>query len=554
MPGAQVVAVPARSGGSSHHGPSTTDGAGAFRIGGLPPAGYLLVARQGPLVGRARTRVALASAAAVDGVEIRVSAGAVLTGTVRSQRGTPVAGAEIQIWAPDPAVAWIAARRGQSDPRGQYRLEGLVPGIQQVRAGSDGYGTQEAELNVSGEATTFDFVLPEASVVSALVLEASGAPARGAEVQASTGGDQEQGLTGADGRFRFQRLEPGPLILVARRGDEIGRAGPEPLAPGATLPVTVRLERGARVSGNVRWEDGEPASGVEVEGSGQQPEGERHAREQTGADGAFSLGPFFAGPASVRARPPADVGVSHPDRPGEADLVLSAGEHRTGVQLTLARRSGSIHGRVSGPEGQPIAGVVVQAARERGGAPAPLFLREAGGRAVSGGDGGFALEGLTRGRFTVWTTHPEHPVVSRAGVVSGTRDLGLRLERGAALAGAVVDAGGAPVTAYSLLVAPHGPGGASVIPLILLSSPGFGEPVRIDDPRGAFRIDRLPAGSYDLDAHTPDGRSASLSEVPLAEGQSRQGLRLVLGARDGEGDGQAGGGARFRPERGRAGR
>jgi hypothetical protein len=233
------------------------------------------------------------------------------------------------------------------------------------------------------------------------------------------------------------------------------------------------------------------------------------------------------------ATAPGDVTYLGPETgPDKIDLIVGSGEHRAGIVLTLASRNRSIHGVVLGPGGQPIAGVVVQAAEERGGMPMPRFFlgRTDGGRAITGGDGSFALDGLATGTFTVWLAHPDYPELARPGVAAGTRDLRLQLERGATLAGVVVTPTGQPLTAYQISITPAGD--ETTPPQQRLYPKGLGEGTEVQDSGGAFRLERLPPGRYDVAAFTDEDniQFARLQGVTLRPGEIKQGLRLVTGA------------------------
>jgi hypothetical protein len=142
-----------------------------------------------------------------------------------------------------------------------------------------------------------------------------------------------------------------------------------------------------------------------------------------------------------------------------------------------------------------------------------MLGRDGRGRAVTGGDGGFVLERLARGKFTVFATHPQYPQLAQRGVTAGSRDVRLRLQRGGSLAGIAVTAQGAPLTSFSLAIS----GGPA-------QQDGT---LQVDDPRGAFRVERLAAGRYELIVFTEEGRVARLRDVVLAEGENKRDLRLV---------------------------
>jgi protocatechuate 3,4-dioxygenase beta subunit len=532
--GAEVAAEPDERGLRSLFGPVITDANGAFHIDELPPAGYRLTARNGNLVGRTAQRVLVASAAAVEDVIVALAEGASVTGTVKSEAGAPIAGAEVQVWPTRDAVSWSRDLRVKTDERGRYQIAGLLPGQHGVSAKAERFGGAEARLEVSGPVTQ-DLVLAEAARLSAVVLDTSGLPVPGAQIEATTRpgqagagrSDYDSGVTDAQGRFRFKPLEAGVVTINACRGEDIGRTGPAPLAPGTPAEMTVRLVRGARIRGKVAWDDGIPAANIDVEAHGKAANEDIFASARTGRDGSFSLGPLFAGQVELAARTQGDMLHYAGD---DVPVMLTPGEQRSGVVLTLARRNVSIRGQVVGPAGRPAPGVEITAARDRDGRPGTILGPIGGGdgRALTGADGAFTVEGLAPGSFTVRAHHPDHPELVRPAVAAGTRDLRLRLERPGTVAGVVVMPDGAPVTSFDLVVSPSGLDQERSMTRVRLLPRGLGEGIHKEDPRGAFRFDRLAAGSYDVAALLEDGRVGEVTGVKLAEGEIKQGLRLVV--------------------------
>lgn len=97
----------------------------------------------------------------------------------------------------------------------------------------------------------------------------------------------------------------------------------------------------------------------------------------------------------------------------------------------------------------------------------------------------------------------------------------------AALGGVVLTPDGAPVQSYSLVLLRALSAGESVTTRLRRSMARDRESVSVSDPRGAFRVDGLAAGTYDLVAHVPDGRLATVFGVSLTAGSHRGDVRLV---------------------------
>ena len=227
------------------------DESGAFTLGNLVAGSYRVSARKGGLVGQTPQVVSVASGAGTDAVQVAVSQGAVVSGTVKSGAGKPIADARVSLFGRN-FFGGPNDNSARSDATGAYRIEGVLPGDFQLNVTADGYGPERGDLSVSG-AVTRDFVLPDGVVVSGIVLDAAGRPAAGAEVEATVrpagrgAFSSDRGKADAEGRFTLKKLGPGELTLSAKQGDDVGRIGPEPLEASARKEVTLKLARGARV-------------------------------------------------------------------------------------------------------------------------------------------------------------------------------------------------------------------------------------------------------------------------------------------------------------------
>jgi hypothetical protein len=152
--------------------------------------------------------------------------------------------------------------------------------------------------------------------------------------------------------------------------------------------------------------------------------------------------------------------------------------------------SESIAGRVLSPEGEPVAEALVRASFELENRATRHAEMRAGGQTVTDEEGRFTIDGLDRGAYALTASHPEHAPGEAEGVASGRRDVELRLARGARLAGRVTDGAGAPVAAFTIVVA---------------TSPGPLERTTaaarsVFDPEGRFAIENLQAGAYVVSA------------------------------------------------------
>lgn len=227
-----------------------------------------------------------------------------LSGTVRAEQGTPVAGARVEIVngaeeAPQPA---------STDDQGRYQMTGLPAGDYALRATADGFAPATADVTLDHD-RIIDFTLippggsdgedsgpgdPEEPVrlvrIDGLVVDAdTDEPLTGAHVEVTSGPNAGRTtVTNGGGRYSLPDLEPG-AIVVAATFEAYVRAE-EALTLGSDTELVLRLVRvadpeppGPSITGHVMdILSGEPLSAVTVRVGG-------GGQATSGADGAFSV-------------------------------------------------------------------------------------------------------------------------------------------------------------------------------------------------------------------------------------------------------------------------
>ncbi len=324
--------------------PVTTDERGAFRIEPLPPGTFRLTARKEALVGALPQPVSVDATDVVDDVEIVLSRGLMLEGTVTSTSRRPVPHARLSLKPRVPETGMFAPSAGPfADETGRYLLGGILPGDYFFHAFANGYAPHMEPLSITAP-MKHDVVLTDAAVVTGVVLTAAGQPAARAMAEAivlpsgqGAVGASNKSVADGQGRFTVLGLGAGRLVVSARQGTEAGQVGPMTLEPGGRREVTIHLATGARVSGVVSWEDGSPVAGASVMTVANRGRSIR-MEAWTSWDGSFTIPGLPAGPVSLQAVPPAE-GFQGPRLEGlhETTLTLEQGEHKTGVKLTIVR-------------------------------------------------------------------------------------------------------------------------------------------------------------------------------------------------------------------------
>lgn len=135
-------------------------------------------------------------------------------------------------------------------------------------------------------------------------------------------------------------------------------------------------------------------------------------------------------------------------------------------------------------------------------------------------EGRFRLPAEAAGCMVI-AHHSQHPSSERVRVEAGKDNI-VKLGAGGAIEGVVVDEQGAAVTSYRL-----------TIELFLAKTEGVdigvrGRPKKVEDPAGAFRLEKLPPGKYVLGASAeghPPGKSET---VEVEVGQTARNVRIAL--------------------------
>lgn len=408
---------------------------------------------------------------------IRVGGGGVLRGRVLDGRGAAVAGADVLVTvgrsakeggAKGDGVVTGTTARGQSAADGAYRLEGIAAGtVSEVTLGAPGVrpqsenpprarwsGTEVRE----GVETVLDLVLSRGGAVTGRVVESkTGAPVTEASVLLLPSQDRWnveslRCAVDAGGRYRFDDVPIGRYVVLATSPRHV---------------LTAMLQQGTNAMG---WDP--------------------------------SAGPAPDAPVAVVTK--------------EGDVVERDVEMAPGLAL---------RGTVRGPDGTPVAGATVHPTN---GGTLPQLVWRWGARwngesepvATSGPDGAWRAQNLAPGDALAFFAR-KAPLAGKACkpvrlAADGPEPVvDLVLAQGATIAGRVVDADGAPLSARSVQWNAMGEDGVH----------GYGSSTT--DEEGRFRFEGLPPSRLELYSWGQGGANAQLSvDPPLQPGETREGLEL----------------------------
>ncbi len=297
-PGASVELVPAGTvtgadfmgGGEGIRREVVADAEGRFATHGLARSSYRLTARaerQGGGTDGADEEhgVARLDDVGLDGEPVALVLGPrpVLAGRVVESDDDPVLRFELEA-APGTAnlvdaIFGDEIRESFATTDGAFELAGLLPGAFDLYVTAEGYGTVGPLQIEMPRSEPLVVTLAPAAVVRGVVLAPDGAPVGGATVRVKratpTGGlpgmpakgpEPPRTTAGEGGRFELEGVTAGSTTIVA---EAKGWASSKPLtlqtgAGAESEHVTLALRAGARLTGEVFGNDGEPADGVLV--------------------------------------------------------------------------------------------------------------------------------------------------------------------------------------------------------------------------------------------------------------------------------------------------
>ncbi|MEZ4399246.1 MAG: carboxypeptidase regulatory-like domain-containing protein [Kofleriaceae bacterium] len=476
---------------------------GTFAFLALLPARYQVRVRCNERAAqRQYPPVEVAAGADIADLLLRVTPGAVISGTVRTAAGTPLGDAWVSAQATDEGEFFPGAFARSGDD-GVYRLAGLRGGPYQLEASVNrqSYTPPPVTVTVAPDGVaTADIDFPASGAVAGSVVDPAGQPVAGVQVATDTRTLGGEVTTGDDGTFRIDGVTPGPHRVTASRGwfEPVQRPGAaagddrgEPVTVVAGQTATVRLvvePQDGAITGVVQDARGapvgdawvvavrEPAGPGVAAGAGVRQTrwtwGRTDRPVLTGTDGRFTIGGLGPGRHTVRAY-----------RRGGGEAVA---EHvATGSTTTLTiPRTGSIAGTVTvarggAPEAFELAVSDVQTGFER----RERFVRTGGT---------FAMRDLPAGTFIVAVDSAAGRVQATVPLAAGEDRVGVGLVLGAqrVVTGRFVDlVTRAPVPGVRARVTPTAGAGAG-IPAVGADGDG----TDLSDASGRFTVHNAPGG------------------------------------------------------------
>ena len=379
-----------------------------------------------------------------------------LRGQVTDSERNPIPGASVRF---EPAVDLrtllfrlpASSLAGRADEQGVFILRGLprgwpgdllvsAPGFAPARvavvAGSTGEGAEDP----SGQAAMRRVVLDRGRTLSGKVEDQEG-PVVGATVTLEEDPERRAPIedagtlpgsvrSGPGGKFRIGGIPARDVVLLLDAPEHCPVAHvvrQESQEQGTETDVgTIRLERGAPLSGVVASSDGTPVPGAEVTVRGRRSSDPFQRRTLTGTDGGFHF----------RVPPEAELSLEV-HAAGWAPLSATLESHDDQAILLTLYRPAALRGIAKDPEGRPVVPLRVEL---RGIDPAGGSFRTSLEQADPAGE--FRVPDLSPGAYEVLVASPAHLPFRASGVAlreEATTDLGqIELKTGRSLHGTTV--------------------------------------------------------------------------------------------------------------------
>lgn len=506
-----------------------TDEDGRFRLARLEPGRYKPFARHDHGIGQVAQSVLLGVGETRDDLEITLHPAVAIRGHVMiaGESPTPCEHGSVSLKGEQPSNT----ARAETAPDGDVELIGLLPDTYHVEVHCDGKLARPKYDDIVVADVTSDGHVWEVDAGQRLlgrVLDDSGAPVHGASLWAAPAGVAGRGqqtyaaalADPSDGTFELAGLLPGEYDVHASAEGFIDQEPP----PRATIPatgdaeITITLRHGGVIEGRVIDEHGQPVAHADVRASGT-----GWHRSSTDDDGHFRLDAIEAGEHRVTAsegwsmqmRAP---GSSDDDIQGERVQVRDG--EVVSVELHVESQSGRIRGRVVDGDGGPVDDAFITSIRESDSAAKASGRDRERARwgswsrppVLTDGSGEFTLEQLAAGQHTIVAMRKgggegviEHVEVGRTGVV-------VTIAEGGRIAGNVALTGGGHPARFSISADD--------------SAQGISRSESFFESGGAWAIEDLPPGNYDVRASADDGTTQTT--VKLAAGEVKAGVALEL--------------------------
>lgn len=357
LSGVEVFAI--QSEGTSH-GKGKTDEEGLFRISGLAEGDFNVSVKTPGHIPETKENVTVSSGELTSGIDFLLVASGSLSGKVTKQDGVPVAEAEILVIREEDKQG-----KGifKTDINGDYKADNLGAGTYTITIKKDGFvANQNSSVSVTEGTNTesINFVLEEAGSISGTIYLSDGiTPAAGIFIFAQKLNEDSISFSTPDGsgQYKIENVSTGFYTVRAEISDSqilLSSSNVEVRQGNDTTDVNFILPGIGAISGTAyKNNDTMPFEGATV--TLVQTEGLTDAARSvtTASNGSFIFENVPAGGYVLLAEAPGYPSLKKNVTVNESQAQI--------IQFTLSNLKGSISGKVTTQDNQPVSGVRVVA-------------------------------------------------------------------------------------------------------------------------------------------------------------------------------------------------
>jgi protocatechuate 3,4-dioxygenase beta subunit len=448
------------------------------------------------------------------GVSLTIPRGTPVSGRVTDKNGVPVAGAVVSSNDSNSGGrgGGMFVLRGQNRQAegektaadGTFTIR-LREGTYDLAFQHEGFATKTLRAQqVHGAVKPLEVVLEPGVELTGRIVRKGGIGIEGVNVALMGEGLFSNAVSAADGSFKLGDLTPGEAMLNASKPDEYIQQIRPVSVPAHD--VTIEIPAGVRVSGHVvDKSSGDPITTFQAGlsstrgGGGMVFNGPSQMRSFTSPDGSFVLENVPAGAVQVNVTA---TGYA----PGKAaNLNAEEGKGLDNVQVAL---EAAVHivGKVTAPDGSPLAGVSV--AQEQNGPMRGMRLNiggAGGAQVATDANGEYTLDGLDRGEKSITFNHTGYLAESKTVTLSDKETrLDVQMSSGTVVNGYVRTDSGAPVSDAAVRASSA-------------ADSSFARTARTD-AGGAFHFEGLTPGHYEFSASKSGYAPGLLRDFDIASG------------------------------------
>ena len=429
--GARVVALPAPGEGPPHiaSGWGISDDDGRFRIPGLSPGHYRLLAAADGLATKAPVDAMVQAGTATKDTIVVVSGTARVRGHV-VMADKPIAGATVIArratgprFGPD-----FSTTSAVSQDDGSFTLQGVPMGTAFLEA-SPYEVVAPKQLEIKSQ--TVDKVEIQVAVLAAIhgTVTRKGQPVPDARLVGQ--GLPEPVHVNPDGTYRAEGLHPGTLNFFADSVEtgSFGTVENLKLAAGEDKLVDIELQFAGRVQGVVVDENDKPVPMVFVRMLN--AEGDV-GHSTTNAKGEFDAPQMSGGDYRASVYPSPMAGQPFEPAAGE-EFVIKVPKDGvvTGIKLAIKHETFTISGVITDDTGAPVADVHIEAiGRGKPGIDLPSIM--------SAADGTFRIKNLARGSYNLHAHAWDGSEADAFNIAAGSENVPVKLVRAGSIEGTLV--------------------------------------------------------------------------------------------------------------------